>query len=274
MNRITKFLLLALLVALAVTPAAADRLELKDGRVLDGTYVGGSRVNVHFRVDGQTKIYKRTEVSAIFLEEEGAASVNRPASASAATTTSQSTGTRAATATAGGTIPAGTALVVRMIDGVDSEKNQPGDTFRASIEDAITINNAVAVPQGAEVIGRLTAVEEAGKLTGKSELKLELTAIVIRGQSYNLTTGEYGVAGKSRGKDTAVKAGTGAAVGAIIGAIAGGGKGAAIGAGVGAGAGTAVQVFTKGEQVRVPSETLLEFTLQNDLSLRRPSTRR
>ncbi len=273
MNRIPKFLLLAVLVALAVTPAAADRLELKDGRVLDGTYVGGSRANVHFRVDGQTKIYKRTEVTAIFLEEEGAADSNREVNASAATPASQ-TNRRAATATAGGTIPAGTTLVVRMVDSVDSSKNQPGDTFRASVEDAITINNAVAVPQGAEVIGRLTEVEEAGKLTGKSELKLELTEIVIDGRPYNLTTGEYGVAGKSRGKDTAVKVGGGAAIGAIIGAIAGGGKGAAIGAGVGAGAGTAVQVFTKGEQVRVPSETLLEFTLQNDLNVRRPSTRR
>lgn len=274
MNRMTKFLLLVASVALAVTPAAADRLELKDGRVLDGTYVGGSRVNVHFRVDGQTKIYKRAEVTAIFLEEEGAADSNREVTTSAATPASQATNRRAATATAAGTIPAGTTLVVRMIDSIDSEKNQPGDTFRASIEDAITINNAVAVPQGAEVIGRLTEVEEAGKLTGKSELKLELTQIVIDGRSYNLTTGEYGVAGKSRGKDTAVKVGGGAAIGAIIGAIAGGGKGAAIGAGVGAGAGTAVQVFTKGEQVRVPSETLLEFTLENDLNLQRPSTRR
>ncbi|MGH9859758.1 MAG: hypothetical protein ACRD5F_07020 [Candidatus Acidiferrales bacterium] len=273
MNRITKLLFLTLLVALAVTPAAADRLELKDGRVLDGTYVGGSRANVHFRVDGQTKIYKRTQVTAIFLEEEAAAD-NSDVNASAATPASQSTNRRAATARAAGTIPAGTALVVRMIDSIDSEKNQPGDTFRASIEDAITINNAVAVPQGAEVIGRLTEVEEAGKLTGKSELKLELTEIVIDGRSYNLTTGEYGVAGKSRGKDTAVKVGGGAAIGAIIGAIAGGGKGAAIGAGVGAGAGTAVQVFTKGEQVRVPSETLLEFTLENDLNLQPPSTRR
>ncbi len=73
--------------------------------------------------------------------------------------------------------------------------------------------------------------------------------------------------GKGRGGDTAKKVGGGAAVGAIIGAIAGGGKGAAIGAGVGAGAGTAVQVFTRGQQVKVPSETLLEFRLEQPVSV-------
>jgi hypothetical protein len=44
--------------------------------------------------------------------------------------------------------------------------------------------------------------------------------------------------------------------------VAGGGKGAAIGAAVGGGAGTGVQVFTKGQQVKIPSETRLDFTLE------------
>jgi hypothetical protein len=52
-------------------------------------------------------------------------------------------------------------------------------------------------------------------------------------------------------------------VGSIIGALAGGGKGAAIGAGAGAGS----EIITKGDQVKVPSETLIEFTLQQDVSI-------
>jgi hypothetical protein len=55
--------------------------------------------------------------------------------------------------------------------------------------------------------------------------------------------------------------------GAIIGAIAGGGKGAAIGAAAGGGTGAAVQVLTKGPQVKVPSETLLEFRLQQPVTV-------
>ena len=61
--------------------------------------------------------------------------------------------------------------------------------------------------------------------------------------------------------------GTGAAVGAIIGAIAGGGKGAAIGAAAGGGLGGGVQAATKGQQIKLPSETVLNFTLQSSLTV-------
>ena len=104
-------------------------------------------------------------------------------------------------------------------------------------------------------------------MAGSSELQLELTRIVIDGKDYPVVSSDYTLQGKGRGKNTAEKVGGGAALGAIIGAIAGGGKGAAIGAGVGAGAGGAVQVFTRGQQVRVPSETLLEFRLQQPASV-------
>ncbi len=161
-----------------------------------------------------------------------------------------------------------------MIDGVDSAENKAGDTFRASLDEDLAVDGVVIIPKGADVTGKLVEVKEAGRLTGKSELKLELTDIFVNNQTYPLVTGEYGVAGEGRGKDTALKVGGGAAIGAVIGAIAGGGKGAAIGAGIGAGAGTAIQVFTRGEQVKVPSETLLEFTLEQDLVVQRPSTRR
>jgi len=80
-----------------------------------------------------------------------------------------------------------------------------------------------------------------------------------------VATGEYELTGKSRGASTAKRTVGGAAVGSIIGALAGGGKGAAIGAGVGGGVGAGSEVITKGDQVKVPSETLLDFTLQQEL---------
>jgi hypothetical protein len=278
MNRGTTILAIAAVVTLALLSGAgaawADRLEMKDGRVIEGTYMGGSRVNVHFRVDGETRIFKRTDISAILLYEEGEAPP-RPASA-AASTPAQSATTRAATpsSTRGGTVPAGTRIAVRMIDGVDSDTNKAGDTFRASLEEDLVVDGNLVAPKGADVTGRLAEVKEAGRMAGRSELKLELTQIVVNGQTYALKTGEYELAGASRGKDTAVKVGAGAAIGAAVGAIVGGGKGAAIGAGVGAGAGTAIQVLTRGEQVRVPSETMLEFTLEQDLVVRQPASRR
>jgi hypothetical protein len=155
--------------------------------------------------------------------------------------------------------------MVRTVDAIDSNRNQVGDKFQASLEQPLVIDDTVVVPKGADVYGRLTQATEAGRIQGRSQLKLELTGIVVNGQTIPLFTGEYSLSGSSRGATTAKRVGTGAAVGAVIGAIAGGGRGAAIGAGVGAGAGTAVQVMTKGEQVHVPSETLLEFVLQQEV---------
>src|SRR5208282_4552314 len=142
------------------------------------------------------------------------------------------------------TIPAGQALLVRMIDGVDSSKNKVGDVFHASLETDLYINNTLLARKGTDVYGRLANVQEAGKLSGSAELQLELMRIVIDGRDYPLVSSDYSLKGQSRGSDTAKKVGGGAIFGAIIGAIAGGGKGAAIGAGAGSAAGAGVQVFT------------------------------
>ncbi len=160
------------------------------------------------------------------------------------------------------TIPSGTELAVRMIDSVDSEVHKTGQVFRASLDAPIVVDGETVVPAGVDVFVRLAEAKSAGRMAGRSELRMELARMVYQGKSYTLTSSTYEEVGKSRGKDTAAKVGGGAAIGAVIGAIAGGGKGAAIGAAIGAGAGTGVQVFTKGQQIRIPSETALEFRLE------------
>jgi len=165
------------------------------------------------------------------------------------------------------TIPAGQSLLIRMIDGVDSSKNQVGDIFHASLETDLNIDGALIARKGADVYGRLAQAKEAGHFAGSSELQLELTRIVIDGHDYPVVSGDYTLQGKGRGKNTAEKVGGGAALGALIGGLAGGGKGAAIGAGIGAGAGGTVQVLTRGQQVKVPSETVLEFRLQQSVTV-------
>ena len=164
-------------------------------------------------------------------------------------------------------IPAGTTLTVRMIDAVDSSVNNPGEIFHGSVENPIIIGDDIAVSKGADVYARLSAASSAGKFAGKSELHLELVKLESRGRSYPLVSSTYSVSGSSRGKDTATKVGGGAAIGAIIGAIAGGGKGAAIGAGVGGAGGGAYQAATHGKQVRIPSETKLDFQLEQPVTV-------
>jgi BON domain len=165
------------------------------------------------------------------------------------------------------TIPAGTTLAVRLVDSIDSEKNQPGETFRATLNSPLAVEGEVAIPAGYDVEGHLVDVKSAGKFAGQSVVVLQLDRISVGGKSYGIQTDQYKRQGSSRGKNTAEKVGAGAAIGAIIGGIAGGGKGAGIGAAAGGGLGGGVQAATKGQQIKLPSETVLNFTLQNPLTV-------
>lgn len=165
------------------------------------------------------------------------------------------------------TVPAGTTLAVRLVDPIDSEKNQPGETFHATLNSPLAVDGEVAIPAGYDVEGHVVDVKSAGKFAGQSLLVLQLDRISVGGKSYAVQTDQYKRQGSSRGKNTAEKVGAGAAIGAIIGGIAGGGKGAAIGAAAGGGLGGGVQAATKGQQIKLPSETVLNFTLQNPLTV-------
>lgn len=165
------------------------------------------------------------------------------------------------------TIPEGTAVTVRLIDPVDTEKHKEGDTFRASLDSSIVIDEKTVIPKNADVEAKLVSAKSAGHFTGNSQVVLILTKITVGGKAYDVQTGEFTKQGASRTKRSAVVVGGGAAVGAVIGAIAGGGKGAAIGAAAGAGTGTGVQALTKGQQIKLPSETLLEFQLKAPLTV-------
>jgi hypothetical protein len=164
-------------------------------------------------------------------------------------------------------IPANSTLIIRMIDGVDSKVNHAGEIFHASLDAPLMVDDQVVVPRGADVYVRLSAASSAGHMTGKSELHMELLQLEFQGRSYPLVSSTYSALGSSRGKNTAAKVGGGAAVGAIIGAIAGGGKGAAIGAGVGAGSGAVWNGVTRGQQIKIPAETMLEFQLEQPVTI-------
>jgi hypothetical protein len=154
-----------------------------------------------------------------------------------------------------------------MIDRIDSSRNRPGEEFAGTIDAPVVVDDRVVIRRGADARVRLVESRSAGRMTGRSELHVELVSLAIGAQSYAVETGMVEKAGASRGKRTAETVGGGAALGALIGAIAGRGKGAAIGGVIGAGAGTAVQASTKGEQVQIPPETKLDFTLRAPLTL-------
>lgn len=165
------------------------------------------------------------------------------------------------------TIPAGTHVRIRTIDPIDSATNTSGQVFRATLAAPIYSHHQVVIPAGAPVSLVLADVKSAGRIQGRSQLELRVTRIHYHDHSYPVVSSLYQEQGKSSGHDTAVKTGIGAAAGAIIGAIAGGGKGAAIGSAAGGGAGFGVSAATKGQQIRIPSESLLTFRLERPLTI-------
>lgn len=165
------------------------------------------------------------------------------------------------------TVPAGMRLLIRTIDPIDSSKQKAGYRFTASLETNLQAEDTVVAPRGSTVYGRLAEASSAGRMSGSSQLTLELTDIVINGTAYPLLTSTFEVKGKGEGKKTAGKVLGGTGLGALIGGLAGGGTGAAIGALAGAAGGTAVAASKKGEQLQIPSESLLEFRLEQPVSL-------
>jgi hypothetical protein len=297
--------LVAVVMVLAVAaPVFADILVLTDGTRVSGYFEGGTARVVKFRgADGAIKDYDILKVQQVLFESApvpasapatptAAAAPATPASSSPTSATSASGASSSVSSTSsesstpqlrpaserppaqppsataantGYTVPTGTKVLIQLVDPINSETSKAGATFVAILDEPILVNEIEVAPRGADVRGRITTANDAGRIAGSAELGLELTQLYINGIPYAMSTSEYSEAGKSRTGQTVQRAGIGAGVGAIIGAIAGGGKGAAIGAGVGAGAGTASQVLTKGEKLNIPAETKLEFTLRTPL---------
>ncbi len=194
----------------------------------------------------------------------------RPAAASQASDANAAAAPPAPRPIERATLPAGTLVTVRTIDAIDSSVSRTGDIFHASLAEPLAVGNQVVAPKDATVYLRLVEARTAGRLSGQSELRVELYRIVLQGKSYPLVSNDYDVKGPSRTKRSLFAILGGAAAGAAIGAAAGGGKGAAIGAAAGGGGGTTYEAVTKAKQIMIPSETLLHFKIEQPLEITSP----
>ena len=256
-----------IVILLAAMVARADSLKLRNGSLINGRFMGGSENEISFQVGSSVQKFNRTDIVSIEFGFDAAVSDTSSGSDRVPLNPSENVESASQPSSAAVTIPPGTHISVRTIDSIDSTENHVGDRFEASLEEPLIVDGNVAVAKGAEVYGRLAESKESGTFSGRSQLQLELTGIVVDGQTIPLVTGEYKLTGKSRGASTAKRTVGGAAFGSLIGALAGGGEGAAIGAGVGAGVGAGSETITKGDQVKVPSESLIDFTLKQEVSI-------
>jgi YMGG-like Gly-zipper len=229
-------------VLVLVAGASADTLRLRSGRTVQGTFLGADSREIKFLdINNQTRTYSLADVQSITFVAIAApkppVAIPRPTSA---------------------TILAGSLISVRLTSGLDTSTTKTGDLFTATLDSNLVAGGVVVARAGSVVHGRVVDSENAGRLAGKSVLQIALINIVINGAAQPITTGAFQQKGGSEGLNTVKKTAGGAGLGAIIGSFSGNaGKGAAIGAVSGLG----VSMIKKGQPIKFPAETLLEFSV-------------
>ena len=240
----TRQFLIAVIAMLAVGSATGDTLELADGTLLEGDFVGSSNGIIMFNTGESIEAFPESEVVGLFL--------------SAGVATAQALAEQAP-ANANATVPAGTRLVIRMNDTVDSSRHGAGHRFRGQLEGALVVDGVTVAPRGTFVHGRIIQAQQSGRLAGRASLSIEFTDIMIHEQLFPMSTRDLSAQGQGEGGRTLGRTARGAALGGLI----DGSSGARTGARVGAGA----SILTRGESINVPRGTILETTLSAALTL-------
>jgi len=235
---------------------SADRVRLRSGKIVEGMFIGGDSKSVRVLLDNGS-------VSEIPLEEATAVefTARKPKPAPPPPTPSPASARKAVT------VPAGTALNVRLTQAIDVDASKAGQTFKALVDDPVMIGGSVVIPRGASAAVQAVQVEQSGKMKGSDKISLKLNSIGFGGMVYEVATAYVEAKGKGEGKKTARKIGGGAGLGAIVGGIAGGGEGAAIGAAIGGVTGGAIAAGGE-EHLKLPAETRLQFQLSASVNIR------
>jgi hypothetical protein len=244
-------------------PSMADTLTLSDGQVLQGKLISRTDKEVVFSVGGQELKFDPANVSALNLDMGGGAAPAAAAPAPAPAPVAPAPAPAAAPAPAPAaparvTVAAGTRVTVRTSETLDSRKTGAGHKFTSRLEADLVSNGVVVAPAGATVYGQITNSKKAGRAVGNAEMSLTFTDITIDGQMKPIMTTGVTAVTESTTRTSAKRTVGAAAIGGLI----GGSSGAKTGAKVGAGA----SILTSGNQINIPSGTMLEFRFQADFT--------
>lgn len=254
-----KKILLSIVLGLCGTAMLnADTLILRDGKVIQGTFVGGSTRQISFiSSSGQTLQVPIANVMSLTFSAPAAAAAAAPKPAPAPAP--------APSAKPAVVIPAGTTLRVSTIDAIDVDSSQAGKTFRGSLSDPLMSGGNVLIPRGAPVVLVAAKVEQGGSMKGSDLIDLKANSITVGGRQVAIVTNVVESKSAGEGKKTARRTIGGAGLGAAIGGIAGGGQGAAIGALAGAAGGA---ILSAGKpHLKIPAESMLQFQVLADVRI-------
>jgi len=156
-------LLLSLLLTLGIAgPIAADTLELADGSILEGDFIGSSNGIIMFDTGEGIEAFPESEVVGVFFSS-GVATAEAEVASNASVVT----------------VPAGTRLVIRTTETIDSSRHSAGHRFRGQLEGALVVDGVTVVPRGTFVHGRIVSAQQSGRAVGSSELSMEFTDLMI-----------------------------------------------------------------------------------------------
>ncbi len=243
------FVMVMALVTLRSPAVQADTLELRDGRLLEGTYAGGTSNTLRIQIEDRVEVIPIQEVLALTIDSGSYSSGPASGSQKSAADRRFDTGNI--------NVRAGTHLLVRLSDNLNSGEDGTGGRFTAILETNLTVDGRLVAPKGSTVYGRLASTQRGGRTFGRGRLELELTDIVISGERYPIITSDYEVQGRSQGTVTKTLGG------AVLGALIDGSDGAKTGAAAGLG----LSLLTRGKQVSIPAGTLIDFRLQQPLTV-------
>lgn len=259
---VSRCLFLAMVVAAGAT-LDADRVRLRNGKVVEGMFLGADSKAVRLLLDNGAVAEIRLD-QAVAVEFDA----RKPPAAPAAKPAPKPAASASAPARTVVTVPSGTAINVRLTQAIDVDTSAAGQTFKAAVDDPVMIGGSIVIPRGASAVLQAAKVQQSGKMKGSDAISLKINSIAFGGTSYDVAAAYVETKSAGEGKKTARKIGGGAGLGAIVGGIAGGGEGAAIGAVVGGVTGAIVS--SSGEShLKLPAETRLQFQLTAAVNITR-----
>jgi outer membrane lipoprotein SlyB len=161
------------------------------------------------------------------------------------------------------TIPAGTPVRVRLADAIHVNFATPGETYRAVLDRAVSLNRLTVIPRGSLVMLKAVGVNRAGS---SDRVLLTARSVSFGGRTYEISTSDVQARGEREGRGPARRAFGGGVLGSAAGAIVGGGPGAAVGAAVGGTTGVAAG-SRAGERVRISANTRFQFQLRDSVTV-------
>jgi hypothetical protein len=237
---------LVVLVAFGGARLSADRVRLRSGKAVEGSFMSADTKIVRFLLaNGSIAEFPIDDIGALEFSPRKAPPPPAPDPAKAPAPI---------------TVPANTVLSVRLTQAIDVDSTQAGAKFKSVLDDPVMIGGKVVLPRNSAVELQAAKVEQAGKMKGSDKIVLKANTLTFGGKRYDIVTTQVEQKGSGEGKKTARKVGGGAGLGAIVGGIAGGGTGAAIGAAAGAATG-AIMASQGTEHLKLEAETRLQFTL-------------